>query len=90
MYIFFGRKIQYYYLAGYPTGYRISGHTGYPAKSVSGETLEKTLPRDTRSQLSRLQSDRQTAQVLSRIDPRVRDECPECGCTPHDTAHVWT
>ena len=43
---FFGRKLLYYYLTGYPVGYRIYGKifAGYPeavyaAKSVSGATL---------------------------------------------------
>ena len=52
---------------------------------------EKTLPRDTRSQLARLRSGfaRQLKSYLSRIDQSVRDECPDCGCTPHDTVHLF-
>ena len=37
----FGRKLIYYYLAGYSAIPDIRLDTGYPAKSVSGATLGK-------------------------------------------------
>ena len=38
MYIFSEEKFNFT-ITIYPTGYRISGHTGYPVKLVSGATL---------------------------------------------------
>ncbi|KAI5753717.1 hypothetical protein M8J77_002697 [Diaphorina citri] len=56
---------------------------------VSSE--EKELPREARSKLAQLRSGFSTLlnSYRSRIDPNIRDECPLCAGTPHDTNHLF-
>ena len=52
---------------------------------------EINLPRETRTQLSRLRSgfSRTLKSYMSRIEEDIIDECPNCNATPHDTTHLF-
>lgn len=52
---------------------------------------EKGLPRKTRSTLSQLRAgwSSMLRHYMNRIDKEVKDECPDCGATPHDTRHLF-
>ncbi|KAI5754577.1 hypothetical protein M8J77_009666 [Diaphorina citri] len=52
---------------------------------------EKQLPRETRAKLAQLRSgfSKLLNSYLSRVDPVVRDECPLCQESPHNTSHLF-
>ena len=52
---------------------------------------EKKLPRSTRVKLAQLRSgySKLLNSYMSRIDPEVRDVCPDCQESPHDTKHLF-
>ena len=63
---------------------------GAPAPRIS--SMEKTLPRRTRTILSQLRSGFSTHlnHYLNRINPNMYpDRCPDCGQGPHDTQHLF-
>ena len=55
-------------------------------------TEELQLPRTTRCTLAQLRSgwSKHTNHYRNRIDPTVRDECPQCGTSPHDVLHLFS
>ena len=52
---------------------------------------EKILPRKTRTTLSQLRSGYSTHlnSYLSRINPSINDNCPDCNNSNHTTAHLF-
>ncbi|KAL1445963.1 hypothetical protein WDU94_005493 [Cyamophila willieti] len=52
---------------------------------------ERRLPRETRSKLAQLRSgfSKLLNSYESRIDPTIRDECPLCQGSPHNTNHLF-
>lgn len=52
---------------------------------------EKQLPRETRTKLAQLRSGfcRLLNSYMSRLDNTIRDECPLCSRSPHDTNHLF-
>ena len=52
---------------------------------------ERKLGRETRTKLAQLRAgySRMLCSYLSRIDQSVKDECPDCGESPHDTRHLF-
>ena len=52
---------------------------------------ERKLGRETRTKLAQLRAgySKMLCSYQSRIDQSVRDECPDCGESPHDTRHLF-
>ena len=62
-------------------------NNGHP--DISEE--ERELPRETRTALAQLRSgySRLLNSYLSRLDPDIKNICPDCSATPHDTIHLF-
>ena len=54
-------------------------------------TAEQTLPGKTRTILAQLRTghSRILVQLMKRIDPTARNNCHDCGHSPHDTNHLF-
>ena len=52
---------------------------------------ERNLARETRTKLAQLRAgySRMLNSYQNRLDPNVKDECPDCRESPHDTLHLF-
>ena len=73
------------------TGYRVNAVLGRHPPDIDLEARERNLSRNARTCLSQLRSGycKLLNSYLSRIDPNIQDECPQCHESPHDTKHLF-
>ena len=52
---------------------------------------ERNLALETRTKLAKLRAgySRMLNSYQNRLDPNVKDECPDCKESPHDTLHLF-